>query len=75
MRPPNTHWIRKFNERAKSAIGSGKQHIDNEEIRGVTHELLDVLAYVIDLENKINEMQNKIDESQIITVELNGENF
>ena len=46
----------------------------------VTNHEVDKIMEHIDqrfnkLENKIDELQNKVDESQIITVELTGENF
>jgi len=74
MRPPRTYHIREFINRSQNVVGNGLM-FDKDTIGNVTKELADVLAYVLELENKIDEMQNKIDESQIITVELSGENF
>ena len=75
MRPPSTYWLRKFNERAKSAANAGRQVVENEEIRGVTTELLDVLCYVTELENELDTLQQKVKDSEIITVEFKGDNF
>ena len=46
-----------------------------EGLIDVTKELADVLAYVLELENKIDELQIKIAQNEIITVELIGEKF
>lgn len=75
MRPPSTYWIRKFNERVKSAANPGRQVVENEEVRGVTTELLDVLCYVTELENRLDALQQQIQDAQIITVEFKGDNF
>lgn len=75
MRPPSTYWLRKFNERCKSAANSGRQVVDNEEIRNVTTELLDVLCYVTELENRIDILEQKTKEMEILTVEIVGDNF
>ena len=74
MRPPRTFHIREFINRGQHVVGNGLM-FDKDTIGNVTKELADVLAYVLELENKIDELQNKVDESQIITVELSGENF
>lgn len=73
MRPPNTHHIRNFNNRA--VITAGKQVIDNEEIRNVQGELLDLLAYILQLENKIGELEEKVADSNILQVEMVGKDF
>jgi hypothetical protein len=75
LRPPNTHWIRKFNDRARQATGPGKQVIENVEIRGVQSEMFDVLCYVTELENRINELESKAADSQNIQIEMDGGNF
>ena len=73
MRPPNTHYIRDFNNRVTTT--AGKQIIDNDEIRKVQSELVDLLAYVLQLENKIGELQDQVDQSNIINVEMVGKDF
>jgi len=75
LRPPNTHYIRKFNDRAKSVTGTGRQVMENEEIRGLQAELLDVLCYTNDLENQIEQLQQKLKDSEVVSVELQGGNF
>jgi len=74
MRPPRTFHVREFINRGQTIVGNNLV-LDKETIVNVTKELADILAYVLELENKIDELQNKVDESQIITVELTGENF
>ena len=74
MRPPRTYYIREFINRGQSIVGNNFV-FDKDTVSNITKELADVLAYVLELENKIDELQNKVDESQIITVELTGENF
>jgi hypothetical protein len=49
--------------------------VDNEEIRNVTTELLDVLCYVTELENRIDILEQKTKEMEILTVEIVGDNF
>ena len=74
MRPPRTYYIREFINRGQSIVGNNLV-FDKDTVSNITKELADVLAYVLELENKIDGLQNKVDESQIITVELTGENF
>jgi len=49
--------------------------MENDEVRGVATELLDVLCYVTDLENQLDSLQQQIKESELITVEFKGDNF
>ena len=48
---------------------------DKDTVSHITKELADILAYVLELENKIDDLQIKFDESQITAVELVGEKF
>ena len=73
MRPPNTHHIRNFNNRIITTVG--KQIIDNDEMRKIQSELVDLLAYVLQLENKIMELQDQVDQSNIVNVEMVGKDF
>jgi hypothetical protein len=73
VRPPNTHYIREFNNRA--TIVAGKQIIDNDEIRKVQSELVDLLGYVLQLENKIGELEEKLQNADVINVEMIGKDF
>mgnify|MGYP003345968041 CR=1 FL=1 len=73
MRPPNTHHIRNFNNRVLQ--NNGKTIIDNEEIRSVQGELLDLLAYTLQLENKIGELEEQIASNNIMQVEMIGKDF
>lgn len=73
MRPPNTYYIRNFNNRVTTT--AGKQIIDNDEIRKVQGELVDLLAYVLQLENKVAELQEQVVESNAIQVEMVGKDF
>jgi hypothetical protein len=75
LRQPNTHWIRKFNERSKLAATSGKQLVENEEIRNVTIELVDLMCYINELENHIADLDKKLAENELIVVELKGDDF
>jgi hypothetical protein len=59
----------------KSASGSGRQVLDNDEIRGVTTELLDVLCYITELENKIDDLETQVKQNDLIKVEILGDNF
>jgi len=74
MRPPRTYHIREFINRGQNIVGNGLM-FDKDTIGNVTKELADVLAYVLELENKIDELQIKIAQNEIITVELIGEKF
>ena len=73
MRPPNTHYIREFNNRA--TIAAGKQIIDNDEIRKVQSELVDLLGYVLQLEAKIADLELKLESADVINVEMVGKDF
>jgi len=49
--------------------------MENEEIRGLQAELLDVLCYTNDLENQIEQLEQKLKDSEVVSVELQGGNF
>jgi len=74
MRQPNTHHIREFISRGQNVVGNGLV-FDKETILNVTRELADVLAYAIQLESKIGDLEEKLANSDIINVEMVGENF
>jgi len=74
LRQPNTHHIRQFNDRARQAAGAGKQIMENAEIRGLQAELLDLMCYVSQLENRIAELEHMATASDI-TVEISGGDF
>lgn len=74
MRQPNTHYVRMFNDRARQATGSGKQIMENAEIRGLQAELLDLMCYVSQLENRIIELETTAANSDV-TVEISGGDF
>lgn len=73
MRPPNTHYIREFNNRV--TVAAGKQIIDNDEIRKVQGELVDLLGYVLQLENRIADLEVKLENADVINVEMVGKDF
>lgn len=73
MRPPNTHYIREFNNRV--TVAAGKQIIDNDEIRKVQGELVDLLGYVLQLENHIADLEVKLENADTINVEMIGKDF
>jgi hypothetical protein len=73
VRPPNTHYIREFNNRV--TVNAGKQIIDNDEIRKVQGELVDLLGYVLQLESKIAELEENLANSNIVQVEMVGKDF
>jgi len=73
VRPPNTHYIRNFNSR--TIMNSGKQIIDNDEIRKIQGELVDLLGYVLQLENYISELEEKLSSADFINVEMVGKDF
>ena len=73
MRPPNTHYIREFNNRV--TITAGKQIIDNDELRKVQSELVDLLGYVLQLENHIADLEVKLENADVINVEMVGKDF
>jgi flagellar motility protein MotE (MotC chaperone) len=75
MRPPNLFWIRKFNERGKSSQGNNRQLIDNEEIRNVVNEITDMLAYVLELENQVEDLKKQANNNEVIEVVMEGKNF
>jgi hypothetical protein len=74
MRPPRTYHIREFINRGQSIVGNNLV-FDKDTVSHITKELADILAYVLELENKIDDLQIKFDESQITAVELIGEKF
>ena len=74
MRPPRTYHIREFINRGQSIVGNSIVN-DKDTVSHITKELADILAYVLELENKIDDLQIKFDESQITAVELVGEKF
>jgi hypothetical protein len=73
VRPPNTHYIREFNNRV--TVAAGKQIIDNDEIRKVQGELVDLLGYVLQLENHIADLEVKLENADTINVEMIGKDF
>jgi len=73
VRPPNTHYIREFNNRVTMAVG--KQVIDNDELRKVQSELVDLLGYVLQLESKVAELEENLLNSNVIQVEMVGKDF
>ena len=73
MRPPNTHYIREFNNRV--TMTAGKQIIDNDELRKVQAELVDLLGYVLQLENHIADLEVKLENADVINVEMVGKDF
>lgn len=73
MRPPNTHYIREFNNRV--TMNAGKQIIDNDELRKVQAELVDLLGYVLQLENHIADLEVKLENADVINVEMVGKDF
>ena len=73
MRPPNTHYIREFNNRVTKT--AGKQIIDNDEINKVQSELVDLLGYVLQLEAKIADLEVKLENADVINVEMVGKDF
>ena len=75
MRPPNLFWIRKFNERGKSSQGNNRQLIDNEEIRNVVNEITDMLAYVLELENQVEDLKKQASNNEVIEVVMEGKSF
>jgi hypothetical protein len=74
MRPPNTHYIREFINRGQNVVGNGLV-FDKETIANVTRELTDVLAYVLQLENKNAELEEKLANSSVLEIELIGDKF
>jgi hypothetical protein len=73
VRPPNTHYIREFNNRV--TMTAGKQIIDNDELRKVQGELVDLLGYVLQLENHIADLEVKLENADVINVEMVGKDF
>ena len=73
MKPPNTHYIREFNNRATK--NAGKQIIDNDEINKIQSELVDLLGYVLQLEAKIADLEVKLENADVINVEMVGKDF
>jgi len=74
MRPPNTHHIREFINRGQNVVGNGLV-FDKETIANVTRELTDVLAYVLQLENKNAELEENLANSSVLEIELVGDKF
>ena len=74
MKQPNTHYIRMFNDRSRHLSATGKQIMDNAEYRGLQTELLDVLAYISQLENRIAELESQMDGADV-RVQISGGDF
>jgi len=74
MRPPNTHAIREFISRGQNVVGNGLM-FDKETIGNVTRELTDVLAYVLQLENKLGEVEEQLKNANVVQVEMVGKDF
>ena len=53
----------------------GKQVIDNDELRKVQSELVDLLGYVLQLESKVAELEENLLNSNVIQVEMVGKDF
>ena len=70
MKQPNTHFIRQFNDKARSA---NRLILEQPDIRNLQSELLDVLLYIRELEEEIKQLQEKQNES--IEVVMQGDNF
>jgi hypothetical protein len=54
---------------------AGKQIIDNDELRKVQAELVDLLGYVLQLENHIADLEVKLENADVINVEMVGKDF
>jgi hypothetical protein len=74
MRQPSTHYIREFVNRGQR-IHNNSVIFDKETIINVTRELTDLLAHFMELQNQIAELKEQIENTQVLTVELVGENF
>lgn len=74
MRPPRTHYIREFINRGQNIIGNSLV-LDKDTSFNITKELADILAYMLELESKIVDLEEKVQSSDVIAVELVGENF
>jgi hypothetical protein len=53
----------------------GKQILENELMRGLQTELLDVMCYITELENRINQLEQEKLEAENITVQMVGSDF
>ena len=49
--------------------------MDNAEYRGLQAEMLDLMCYVSQLENRIAELENQAAATTEITVEISGGDF
>ena len=74
MRQPNTYHIREFVNRGQNIANNGLM-IDKDTISNVTKELVDILAYIMQLENEIADLKEKATQNEVITVEMIGDNF
>lgn len=73
MKQFNSNNLRSFVDRVK-ANRAGKHIVDHSEMSAVALDLADLLLYMRELEEKVNELNKKIAEDAI-TIELKGEKF
>lgn len=75
MKQPNTHYLRKFMEKANAVNAVGSTPVSNSELLNVGLALNDLLLYQRELEEENRSLKDKIATSDQITVELQGGSF
>lgn len=74
MRQPSTFYTRKFLDLAKAAVSNGRMVVENETIRGVRDEIMELMLYSNELERQLAVCKAAALE-QNINVEIRSEDF
>jgi len=75
MRQPNTHYLRKFMEKASALNTVGSTPVSNGELLNVALALNDLLLYQRELEDEIQALKQQIADSGETIIEMVGEKF
>ena len=75
MKQPNTHYLRKFMEKASALNAVGSSPVSNAELLNVALALNDLLLYQRELEEENRDLKQQIADSGETIIEMVGEKF
>lgn len=75
MKQANTHYLRKFIEKAGALGPNQTMMITHKEAMGISWSLNDQLLYQRELEEELRNLRDKLADVQSITIEMQGERF
>ena len=75
MKQPNTHYLRKFMEKASAVNTVGSTPVSNTELLNVGLALNDLLLYQRELEEENRDLKQQIADAGETVIEMVGEKF